>query len=130
MAASVSILDLWHKRLGHLYVSKLQSLHSVLCFLLEKLITDFHCKNCHLAKQKHLLFVSNNKISDSPFDLVHVDVWGPFSTHTNDGYRYFLTIVDDCSRATWVYVLKAKSDVLIIFPSFVTIIETQFDRKK
>lgn len=35
-----------------------------------------------------------------------------------------LTIVDDWSRATWVYLLKAKYDVLHIFPAYVEMIAT------
>ncbi|XP_010480765.1 PREDICTED: uncharacterized protein LOC104759556 [Camelina sativa] len=33
--------------------------------------------------------------ASSPFDLVHLDIWGPFSVESIEGYRYFLTIVDD-----------------------------------
>ncbi|KAG7560507.1 Retrotransposon gag domain [Arabidopsis thaliana x Arabidopsis arenosa] len=36
---------------------------------------------------------------------------------------------DDCSRATWVYLLKQKSDVLQVFPNFLTMVETQFQSK-
>ena len=30
--------------------------------------------------------------------------------NTLDGFKYFLTIVDDFTRCTWVYLLKQKSD--------------------
>ena len=127
--ASVVSLELWHKRLGHPSLSKLNDMHSVLSFPKNSNKNESHCCICHLSKQKHLPFISHNKLSPEPFDLVHIDTWGPFSTPTHDGFRYFLTIVDDCSRATWVYLLKAKSDVLTVFPSFVQMVETQFDRK-
>ena len=60
--------------------------------------------------------------------MIHIDVWGPFSIITHEGYKYFLTIVDDHSRATWIYLLKAKSDVLTVFPAFLTMVETQFHK--
>ena len=47
-----------------------------------------------------------------------MDVWGPFSISTSDGHRYFLTIVDDALRATWVFLLKAKSEFRSFIASF------------
>ena len=37
-----------------------------------------------------------------------------------------MTIVDDCTRVTWVYFLKDKSSVITVFPEFLTFVETQF----
>jgi len=34
------------------------------------------------------------------FDLIHVDMFGPYSTSLIHGYKYILTIVDDYSRYT------------------------------
>ena len=53
-----------------------------------------------MAKLKRFPFPFNNKISSCAFDLVHMDVWGPYSTPTLDGFKYFLTIMDDTIRAT------------------------------
>ena len=55
-------------------------------------------------------------MANSPFELLHLDIWGPFHTLSIEGYKYFLTIVDDHSRFTWVYMLKSKSDAQIIIP--------------
>ena len=58
-----------------------------------------------------------------------MDVWGPFSISTSDSHRYFLTIVDDASRATWVFLLKAKSEFRSFIASFYTMVQTQFGIK-
>ena len=71
---------------------------------------DSVCTVCPLAKQKRLPFISNNNLSSSPFDLLHVDIWGPYHVPTVEGFKYFLTLVDDCSRTTWVYLMKLKSE--------------------
>ncbi|GKD85966.1 ribonuclease H-like domain-containing protein, partial [Tanacetum coccineum] len=42
--------------------------------------------------------------------LVHLDLWGPYRVHSREGYRYFLTIVDDYSRVVWVYLVKTKDE--------------------
>ena len=85
-----------------------------------------HCHICPLAKQKRLPFISNSHLSISPFNLIHLDIWCPFSVESIDGFKYFLTIVDGCTRVTWIYMLKNKSDVIIVFPIFVKYVLTQY----
>jgi len=45
------------------------------------------------------------------------------------GHKYFLTIVDDYSRYTWVFPLKQKYEVVKILEDFVVFIQTQFETK-
>ena len=115
---------LWHQRFGHPSTAKLQLLSGNLS--MSKLKSECPCDICPLAKQKRLPFVSNNHFSSSPFDLIYLDFLGPFSVESVEGHRYFLTIVDDCSRVIWVYMLKKKSDVTRIFPDFVTHVHNQY----
>ena len=65
---------------------------------------------------------------DSPFDIVHCDIWGPYIVPTVDGHKYFFTIVDECTRSTWVYLMKSKSDTRSILQSFYAMIKTQFNK--
>ena len=53
-----------------------------------------------MAKLKRLPFPFHDKISNCAFDQVHMDVQGPYSTPTLDGFKYYLTVVDDATRAT------------------------------
>jgi len=53
-------------------------------------------------------------------------MWGPYSLSLIHGHKYFLTIVDDYSRYTWVFPLKQKSEVVKILEDFVVFIQTQF----
>lgn len=121
------ILDttLWHNRLGHPSVEKIVAITDVLGFK-KRNKEPFHCAVCPLAKQKHLPYISQNNIRDHAFDLLHIDIWGPFSVPTPEGYKYFLTIVDDHTRVTWVYLLRTKSEVLQVFPHFITMVEKQY----
>ena len=82
-----------------------------------------------MAKKNCLPFPFNNNLSTFSFDLLHMDVWGPYSTPTLDGYKYFLTIVDDATRATWIYLMKSKYDVRFLIVSFHTMVLTQFNVK-
>ncbi|CAI7735194.1 unnamed protein product [Closterium sp. NIES-54] len=47
----------------------------------------------------------------APLALVHMDVVGPTRAPSLSRSRYFLTIVDDHTRAMWVYPLKTKGEV-------------------
>ena len=69
------------------------------------------CDTCHFAKQKRLPFPDSITISSQCFDLLHMDIWGPYAHPSLLGHKYFLTIVDDKSRYTWIIFLKLKSEV-------------------
>ncbi|KAG7583985.1 Retrotransposon Copia-like N-terminal [Arabidopsis suecica] len=90
---------LWHSRLGHPSYAKIDVLHDVLGLRKRNKDELVHCSICQKAKQKHLSFPSQNNMASQKFDLVHIDTWGPFGTPTIEGYRYFLTIVDDYMKA-------------------------------
>ena len=53
-------------------------------------------------------------VSSSIFELVHVDLWGPFFVPIAEGFIFFLSVVDDFSKCTWVYLLKTKSKTQVI----------------
>ncbi|KZV48565.1 hypothetical protein F511_32101 [Dorcoceras hygrometricum] len=91
---SVPKPELWHCRMGHPSPNKLSSLKNILHF--DSTDVDINlCHVCHMSKQKRLPFESHNKTAAHSFELLHIDVWGPFSKYSVDGYRFFLTIVDD-----------------------------------
>ena len=48
---------------------------------------------------------------------------------THASYKYFLTIVDDCTRFTWVFLMRHKSEAMNIVPRFFSMVETQFNKK-
>ena len=108
--------SIWHFRLGYPSDAKLSSLKNA---LLNNVCTfNKDCEICPLAKHKRLPFPFPNHVFDSPFDIVHCDIWGPYIVPTVDGHKYFFTIVDDCTRSTWVYLMKSKSDTRSILQSF------------
>ncbi|CAA7401997.1 unnamed protein product [Spirodela intermedia] len=67
--------------------------------------------------------IDQNNIPKNP-DL---DVWGPASTPSTSGARWFITFIDDCTRMTWIYLLKNKSDVSMALIQFCSLIRTQFE---
>lgn len=87
------------------------------------------CEICPLARQTKLPFSVSSIKSKCIFDLIHIDTWGPYKSPTYNGYRYFLTIVDDFSRGTWTYLLSAKSNAFPMLKYFMAMIDRQFGAK-
>ena len=69
--------------------------------------------------------ISTNKVT-KPFQLVHADLWGPAPSVSLNGFRFYLVLVDEFTKFTWVYLLKHKSDTFAIFKQFTALIQTQF----
>ncbi|GJZ46008.1 putative RNA-directed DNA polymerase [Tanacetum coccineum] len=117
---------LWHNRLGH-------PADQVLSVLKNKIdLSDMDsggpCEVCHKAKQTREPFPLSDHKTTSLGQLVHLDVWGPYKVKSKEGYRYFLTIVDDYSRAVWVSMLKGKDEVFSNVVSFYNLIKNQFEK--
>ena len=99
---------LWHRRLGHLSSSRLDFLAKN--FLHFPFKQNHNCTVCALARQTRLPFSTSSISSVKPFELIHCDIWGPFKVPSLSGAKYFLTIVDDFSRFTWVFLMHHKSE--------------------
>ncbi|KAH9689179.1 retrovirus-related pol polyprotein from transposon RE1 [Citrus sinensis] len=65
-------------------------------------------------------------VSPVPFMVVHSDVWGPSKVSTIGGARWFVTFIDDCSRMTWIFLMKSKDEVNSLFQRFHKMATTQF----
>jgi transposase InsO family protein len=118
--------QLWHSRLGHPSAKVLSSLsHSCNFNFLSKPALE-HCHHCLAGKMHQLPFPSSNKQVQSPFELVHSDLWGPAPVMSTNAFRYYLVFVDEFTKFTWVYLLKHKSDTFHIFTQFQAMVHTQF----
>ena len=118
---------LWHQRLGHPSYGSLSTLSSLYGFELHKELCDC-CDVCHRAKQTRNSFSLSNSKAIRPFGLIHCDLWGRYHTPSYSGCHYFLCIVDDYSRAMWVFLLKDKSETYKCLVNFWDCkVKTQFD---
>ena len=82
---------------------------------------------CQLGKHHRVSFpLRRNNRRATPFELVHCDVWGPSRHKSMLGFSYFVSFVDDCSRMSWIFLIKERSDISSIFQLFHKEIMTQF----
>ena len=70
-----------------------------------------NCDGCALGKG-HRIPIRKKSSSKSShiLQLVHSDVNGPLNPPSLGGSRYFITFIDDFSKRTVVYTMRAKSD--------------------
>jgi len=80
-------------------------------------VDEFHCDTCQFAKHRRVSFSISNKRSFIPFSLVHSDIWGPSKISNVIGAKW-LSFIDDCTRVSWVFLLKQKSDLSGVFFNF------------
>jgi hypothetical protein len=102
--------------------------------VLKKLCPQFHdlsalgCESCQFGKHHCLSsFPRVNKRANSPFKLIHSNVWGPCPVLSKPGFKYFVTFVDDFSRVTYLYLMKNSFELFTYFSAFYTEIKTQFN---
>jgi len=120
-------LDTLHARLGHTSVFKMQ--HIPLCkqsWCKQSVIGSFPCDICVYAKMHRFSFNKSIITTSSPFQLIHLDILGPYKVAKVCGACYFLTIVDDFTRTTWTQLLQNKTRVSSTIIHFPHMVQTQF----
>ena len=68
-------------------------------------------------------------IIEEILDYVHIDVWGPTTTISLGGKRYFIIFIDDYSKRVLVYPMRHKSDFVDMILNWKKMIETQTGKK-
>lgn len=129
-ANAVNARCLWHRHLGHPSSEVLSFLpHSVGTVRSKGENKDDICEISCYAKQtrNQILFSKNN--AKNFFDLIHCDIWGPYGTPSSCGAHYFLSIVDDASQATGVYLMKDRTKMGKLLKEFIVMVQAQFNSK-
>ncbi|KAL2935935.1 Retrovirus-related Pol polyprotein from transposon TNT 1-94 [Bienertia sinuspersici] len=125
MKNKVSEEMLWHQRLGHAPLDRIQKIEE----LKEKVKNcNEECLICPQAKFTRQPYLRSNSRASDVFELIHIDIWGPYKVPTRRGHRFFLTMVDDYSRTTWVHLMKQKSQASEVIKELVNQAETQFGK--
>jgi hypothetical protein len=122
--ADVGSFELWHKRIGHASPKVVELIPEV-----GSIVENINktCEVCFRAKQTREIFFSSDNNAKSYFDLVHCDLWGPYKVPAWCEAIYFLTIIDDYSRAVWIYLLNGKHKVPSAFKKFIVMVKCQFE---
>ncbi|CAA7036250.1 unnamed protein product [Microthlaspi erraticum] len=121
--------DTWHHRLGHTNFKVLQQLQISKEIVINKSRQNSICEPCQMGKSSRLQFISSSSRVLGPLDRVHCDLWGPSPIVSTLEFKYYAVFIDDYSRFSWFYPLRAKSEFYSVFTAFQKLVETQFSTK-
>lgn len=84
------------------------------------------CEGCQYGKQHKESFLKKQAWRNtSLLELVHVDLCGLMKNESITGNKYFMLLVDNCTRMMWMYFLRYKLEAFNCFKKFKTMIELQ-----
>ena len=119
----------WHHRLGHPFEPILRHLVSQYkLHTVSALLSSFHCKDYFCNKSHKLPFSHSTIVSSATLQIIFSDVLTS-PIRTTDNFKYYIVFVDHFTHYIWLYPLKRKSDVNLIFPRFKSLVESFFKRK-
>jgi transposase InsO family protein len=122
----------WHSILGHTNINTLNNIikqgiiHNINS---NDQNTVINCKTCIRGKQHRNEINSSMVKSSGLLQIVHSDVCGPMKEPTPEGFRYFVSVIDDYSRMSYVALIKNKSDVPQTIADFINMAQTQLKLK-
>ena len=115
-------------RRGHVNYDTLRRLINMECLPKFKIYPNHKCEICVESKLARTSFQSIERSSE-PLELIHSDICDLKFIQTRGGKKYFLTLIDDCTRYCYVYLLRSKNEALEMFKHFKNEVENQLDRK-
>lgn len=90
-------------------------------------MNDFFSDAYILAKHHKMPFVESQSRSPVSFNLLHINLWGPYRIATNSREKYFfLTIMDDHTRVSWTHLPQTKDQVPSIISRFLEYVSNHF----
>ncbi len=129
-AAERPSFQLLHQRLGHIHEQRLKSLlkdGKVQGGNANKLDLCKGCLEGKFTKAPFKVNADRHKTTE-PLQLVHTDVCGPMPVQSPGGKRFFVTFIDDWTRAAKIYFLSSKDEVLHHFKVYKAAVEKALGR--
>lgn len=67
--------------------------------------------------------------SSQSLELYYSNVWGPTSLKSFDEYKYYITYLNYVTKYIWLFFMKNKFDVYLVFIKFKCVVEKFFKEK-
>ncbi|KAH9768487.1 Integrase catalytic domain-containing protein [Citrus sinensis] len=119
---------MWHLKLGHMSEQGLKILSERKLLPGLKSVNLPFCEHCVTSKQHRLKFSRSITRSKCILELIHSGVWES-SDISMGGAKYMMTFIDDYSKRCWVYPIKKKSDVFLVFKEYKARVELESGKK-
>lgn len=129
--------ELWHQRFGHLGYTNMAKLARL--NMVDGLPISAGAFGDHVGKE-NCNACAIGKLCKAPFnpavpkvraagELLHTDVCGPIRPDTAGGSQYFMTVIDDFTRYSFVKLIARKSEVAGSLKDYINLVETQTGNK-
>lgn len=122
-----------HRIFGHKNIQSLKKMineNMVTGINLKNCNCNLECKVCIESKMTRKSFnKSKPKVTKQVLEIIDTDICGPMSTLTHRQKRYILTLIDDYSRFTYIYLLNKASEARQKIIQFVELMKTQYGKK-
>ncbi|KAJ4702231.1 Retrovirus-related Pol polyprotein from transposon TNT 1-94 [Melia azedarach] len=125
-----NMTKLWHMRLGHMSARGMQILSKGDLLCGHKIKDLEFCEHCIFGKLHRSKFPKAIHRTKGTLDYIHSDCWGPSRVESLGSHRYFVSMIDDFSRMTWVFIMKHKSEAFKNFRQWKALVEIYRDRSK
>ena len=95
-------------------------------------INNWEEKECITCKESNIQRQAMPKLRTTPLaqsfgDRIHMDIWGPASRQTPQGFKYILTLVDDSTRWCDIMFLKTKDNAYGAYMQYARLLKTQYN---
>ena len=125
-------LKQWHLRLGHSGIDQLKATITKNNSINKNILnfnSDWNCKTCYKGKLSVKPIVGNLVKANKPLEIIYSDVCGPIQVNSIDGFRYYVSFIDDFTRMSIVMLIKTKSDISTAFQEYVNLVQNQLKFK-
>ena len=103
---------LWHERLEHVSSIRVRLLtDQMIDMRAMKLHNQMTCDICDLIKLIKKINRKSSKRVVRRLERVHTDVWNFFRISSISRNRYFLFLIDDIIRKSWIFFLRTRNQI-------------------
>ena len=102
--------NIWHSRLCHVNVGCMSRLASLNLIPKFDVIKNSKCHVFVEAKEPRKPHKAAAARELAPLELIHSDICEMNGILTKGGKKYFMMLIDDCTRFCYVYLLKTKDE--------------------
>ena len=125
--------ELWHARLGHLGYKNVQKLLAGDMVNGPKISFDPStvkpCEPCLIGKSTRQPFPTSETVYTTPNELISMDLSGPMSAPSFGGALYSAVFIDHATDASFIRLLKSKSEATAATIEVLNLMENITDRK-
>nr|ABA95374.1 retrotransposon protein, putative, Ty1-copia subclass [Oryza sativa Japonica Group] len=121
--------NVWHSRLCHVNFGCMTRLANMSLISKFTLVKGSKYHTCVQSKQPRKPHKASEARNLAPLEHVHSDLCEMNGVLTKGGKKYFMTLIDDCTRFCYVYLLKTKDETLHYFKIYKAEVENQLERK-